>query len=63
MDTTDSINTSRVIQHNVTLEKSIKVSDETHRRLENYKEIYGHTSFDSAIREALMDSEAFKDDE
>jgi len=36
--------------------KTIKISEETHARLSKYKEWYGHTSFDSAIREAIDDS-------
>jgi len=31
----------------------VRVSDETHKRLKKYKEKYGHTSLDSAIREAI----------
>ena len=33
--------------------KTIKISEFTHEQLERYKEEYGHTSFDSAIREAI----------
>lgn len=36
--------------------KTIKISEETHGRLERYKERYEHTTFDSAIREAIDDS-------
>jgi len=36
--------------------KTVKISEEAHERLTAYKERYGHTSFDSAIREAINDS-------
>jgi predicted CopG family antitoxin len=41
--------------------KTLKISEEAHARLEAYKEEYGHTSFDSAIREALDDSYDWKE--
>jgi predicted CopG family antitoxin len=41
--------------------KTVKISEEAHERLSDYKEEYGHTSFDSAIREAINDSYAWRE--
>ena len=42
-------------------ETNVKISEEVHERLSEYKEEYGHTSFDSAIREAINDSYAWRE--
>lgn len=33
--------------------KNVKLSDEAHERLSNYRDEHGHTSLDSAVRELL----------
>ena len=37
-------------------EKTLKISETTHTRLTNYKAQFGHTSFDSAIRELIAEN-------
>ena len=40
------------------LEKSAKLSNETHERLTDYRDEHGHTSVDSAVRELLTEADA-----
>jgi len=41
--------------------KTIKVSEQAHSELEQYKEDNGHTSFDSAIRGLFKENRELKD--
>ena len=40
------------------LEKTTKLSEETHARLTDYRDEHGHTSIDSAVRELLSEVDA-----
>ena len=40
------------------LEKTTKLSEETHDRLTDYRDEHGHTSIDSAVRELLSEADA-----
>jgi predicted CopG family antitoxin len=37
-------------------DKTIKISEQCHEQLSDYKEAHGHKSFDSAIRELVGDA-------